>query len=461
MAEWTTISSTHLTEEWRFDSEYWRPIYLDNLKMIRAAGRGGLSTCQLKKVVTKVTGSAFYPSFVGYYSQKGIPFLRVADLGSLFLKRESMIRIDPAIISNHHQISTIRPGDIVIAKGGSIGGACILTDDFGESAVCRDVVAVLTSPDGVDPFYLAVFLNTKFGNLQLERNKSQQVQAHLTFPAVERIELAFPDTSTQQEVRNIALAGYAAQQDSHHYYTKALQLLESELGLDKLSFKKPMGYTARLSELEESRRSDPQHYQPKFNQLISHLSKLSTRRVRDIRTYNRRGIQPAYMDGGQFDVVNSQHLGPKHINYEELQKISAGAFAASPEAHIRPNDILIYTTGAYVGRTNVYLKDTPAFASNHVNILRLAPGIDTAYMSLVFQSVVGQFQTLKHSRGSAQAELYPADIDRFIVPVIVPAQQKRIGNLVRESLKKQQDSKQLLEKAKTRVEQLIEEAVER
>ncbi len=51
------------------------------------------------------------------------------------------------------------------------------------------------------------------------------------------------------------------------------------------------------------------------------------------------------------------------------------------------------------------------------------------------------------------------DTDRFVVPLLDPTKQAAIGNLVRESLEKQQESKHLLDQAKTRVEQLIEEAV--
>ena len=99
-------------------------------------------------------------------------------------------------------------------------------------------------------------------------------------------------------------------------------------------------------------------------------------------------------------------------------------------------------------------------ASNHVNILRLHPGIDAAYMALVFQSIVGQFQTQRHARGSAHAELYPPDTDSFVDPLLEFDNQKTIGDLVRESLVKQQQSRQLLEQAKTRVEHLIEGAVQ-
>lgn len=45
-------------------------------------------------------------------------------------------------------------------------------------------------------------------------------------------------------------------------------------------------------------------------------------------------------------------------------------------------------------------------------------------MALVLQSIVGQFQTHQHARGSAQAELYPNDIDRFVVPLLDIDKQK-------------------------------------
>jgi len=250
-------------------------------------------------------------------------------------------------------------------------------------------------------------------------------------------------------------AAFAASQ-----YAAACRLLESELGLDKLTFLKPVGYVANFSDLETSLRSDAQHYQPRFKQLIDHLSRFPSARVRDIRKRNRRGLQPIYVRNGRVAVVNSQHLGPQHIDYDGLEKTSTNEFAAAPEAHIQKDDLLIYTTGAYIGRTNVYLSDAPAMASNHVNIVRLHPGIDAAYMALVFQSIVGQFQTQQHARGSAQAELYPSDIDRFVVPLLDGGKQKAIGDLLRESLVKQQESRTLLEQAKTRVEQLIEAAVQ-
>lgn len=358
------------------------------------------------------------------------------------------------MIQNH-----LRKEDILITRTGANFGQCSLFYAEEKPALATSHTFILRTNDQIDSAYLALFLNTVQGRLLIDRGMYGSSQPEIAprfllrmpiprFSEIVEIELAF-------SVRK----AYELRSESLKLFMQAQQLLESELSLNTLNIQKPVGYMAKFSELELSRRLDAQHYQAQFTQLLDHLAKFPTRKVRDIRTCNRRGIQPIYVSDGTYDVINSQHLGPKHINYDGLQKTSPQAFAASPVAHIRQNDLLIYTTGAYIGRTNVYLSDNPAFASNHVNILRVKPDIDAAYMAMVFQSVVGQFQTQKHSRGSAQAELYPNDIDKFVVPILPFEQQRIIGDLVRESLVKQRESARLLEQAKTRVEQLIEEAV--
>ena len=66
-------------------------------------------------------------------------------------------------------------------------------------------------------------------------------------------------------------------------------------------------------------------------------------------------------------------------------------------------------------------------------------------------------QTEKFSAGSAQAELYPKDIDKFIIPFCSNEKQLEIINMVEESFKLKKQSERLLEVAKTAVEMAIEQ----
>ena len=451
MAEWSVVRISGLGHAQRIEAEYYRPRYLEAASRLEA-----VQSVPLTRYLAYLTdGTHITPKYVS----QGIPFLSSSDIDPFVVSPAIEKFISEA---EHSRLRHCQPDadDILMSKSGRIGSCAVVPPLIkkGDWNIYEGVA--LLRMDGVDPHYVAAFLNSKYGYSQIRRELKGVAQPHLHLEDIRRLKLFLPSAGEMNEVSAVVVDGVGCSQLSHALYLKAQKLLESELGLDKFSFQKPMGYTARFSELETSHRSDAQHYQPRFKRLIDHISSFPLARVRDIRTINRRGLQPIYVSDGQVDVVNSQHLGTKHIDYEGLEKTSTAAFDAAYDAHILQDDLLIYTTGAYIGRTNVYLSEAPAMASNHVNILRLKSGIDAAYMALVFQSVIGQFQTQQHSRGSAQAELYPSDIDRFIAPLLDEDKQKAIGDLVRESLVKQQESRKLLDQAKTRVEQLVEDAVQ-
>jgi restriction endonuclease S subunit len=452
MAVWSeTVLSSIWNNHGRFDAEYYKPIFLENEKFLSR-----LEGVKLSTVCSKIDVGHVGP-MVQCYADNGIPLLQTQNVQEFFVSYEHLIKITPEF----HSIlakSQVYKGNILIARSGSFGSAAIYLEE--EIVNSADIIIVELNESRIDPFYAVAFMNSKYGSNQLIRFASGGVQGHINLKILEDYFLPILNNTIQKEISNIVKQAYYAKRLSENSYQQAQQLLESQLGLDKLKFKKPVGYIAKFSELEVARRADPQHFQPRFDCVIKHFSNFNPKRIRDIRLYNRRGVQPVY-DDGPFAVVNSQHIGQHHIDYDSLKKTSEVAFTAFPEAHVQKNDLLIYTTGAYIGRTNVYLGDKPALASNHVNILRLHSDIDAAYMALVLQSVIGQFQTQKHARGSAQAELYPADIDRFQVPLLDEKKQADIGKLVRNSLKKQNESKFLLEKAKSRVEQLIQEAATR
>jgi|WetSurMetagenome_2_1015567.scaffolds.fasta_scaffold77178_2 type I restriction enzyme, S subunit len=459
MAVWSSIKSGEYDIVGRFDADFFHPKILNFEKKIKHCNIESLSH---HFDISDGNHLKISNSFID--RDEGIPYFRGQDLNGFFLENASPTRIPPSVFMNSNmQRSHFAAGDVLICIVGASTGTISIVSESILPATGSCKIGILRKRDSgsIDAYVLAAFLMGTYGQYQIARNTRGTAQTGIILKDMFRIRIPIFDDANQKNINLLLKTSILANREGKRKYSEAQQILESELGLDNLNFLKPTGYTVQFSELECSRRTDSQHYQPQFVQLLKHLARFDLKQIRSIRTFNRRGLQPVYIDDGKVDVVNSQHLGLKHIDYNRLQKTSEKAFTSSSEAHIQKDDLLIYTTGAYIGRTNVFLNSKPALASNHVNILRLNSDIDAAYMALVFQSVVGQFQTQKHARGSAQAELYPADIDKFVVPIIAPSKQAAIGNLVRNSLEKQQESQRLLEQAKTRVEQLIEEAAKR
>ncbi len=91
--------------------------------------------------------------------------------------------------------------------------------------------------------------------------------------------------------------------------------------------------------------------------------------------------------------------------------------------------------------------------------LRVKAGINPNYLLLALDHSLGQVQFNRWITGSTNGHLAPRAVGRVLVPRLKPDIEARIGELVEESLAKKLESERLLEQAKTRVEQLIEEAV--
>ena len=261
----------------------------------------------------------------------------------------------------------------------------------------------------------------------------------------------------QAQIETLVKKSISANRESKTLYAQAQHILESELGLDKLTFRKPVGYTARFIELEQSRRLDPEHFYPAFHNLVAHLpGHIDLVPLGTQLTFCQRGKQPEYSDTG-LQVVNSKHVQPNKVVLDGNRTASVNP---NSDFLICRGDTLMNGTGrGTLGRAAPYLVHEQAVPDNHVTILRSST-LDPAYLSFYLNSPAGQLQVEMHQRGtSGQLELYPFDIRKFLVWVAPEALQKEIRKLHDQVAKNEHRYKELLNQAKMRVEQLIEEAV--
>lgn len=450
MALWSTVNVSRLGHAFRIEAEYYKPDYLRVAEALDAA-----KAVSLTRAIEYLTdGTHVTPRYVA----KGVPFLSSSDIDEFVTSAEISKFIS---LAEHARLRHCQPqaGDLLISKSGRIGSCAVVPDWIkrGDWNIYEGV-ALLRSKD-VDPHYLVAFLNCYYGRMQIRRELKGVAQPHLHLEDIRRLRVYEPKLEQSEAIAALVRDGMAREALSHTTFGEAQEALWSALRLKGLVLSKATSAIASLSSIRNARRFDAQHFQVRYAQLLTHLSAFPTAQIREIKTYNRRGVQPVYVTDGDTPVVNSQHIGPKHLDYDGFERTLARYLTASPEARVIEDDVLIYSTGAYVGRANVYLSAEPALASNHVNILRVREDIDRAYLSLVLQSIVGQLQAQQRVRGSTQVELYPADIDLFVVPLLPTKQQRHIGDRVRASLVHHREAQGLFASAKDTAARLIEEAI--
>jgi type I restriction enzyme M protein len=120
---------------------------------------------------------------------------------------------------------------------------------------------------------------------------------------------------------------------------------------------------------------------------------------------------------------------------------------------IQKNDVLFNGTGVgTVGRCATYFHDQEALPDTEVAVLR-SDTLDPVYLSIYINSIAGQLQVQKHLQGSSGIiRVYPSDTEKFLIWNAPESVQQKIRSKVEASHQKREQSKQLLEIAKTGVE---------
>lgn len=181
-------------------------------------------------------------------------------------------------------------------------------------------------------------------------------------------------------------------------------------------------------------RFSPRYLSPANDSFVERLRRLPTTRLRDACSVPlHRGVQPPKAaNEGDDDTalaIGVTELKNGHIDYDGARRIPLTFYNDnSHAAGIRKGDLLIASTGATIGKVDVYESQEPAIANNHTTIVR----VDTDRFNPVFllaylRRQLFQFQIWRDWSGSAQPEIYPDELAVMRIAVIPKAKQDELG----------------------------------
>lgn len=120
-------------------------------------------------------------------------------------------------------------------------------------------------------------------------------------------------------------------------------------------------------------------------------------------------------------------------------------------------DVVYTSVGPPVGEAAVVLpRFLPMAVGGDVSILRPGEELHPGYLSLYLNSVFGQMQNDRYSRGIRQRRVYPEDVGSFLIPAIPAEQQAFIGKRVVRYESLEERAVDLVNEARENVEALIE-----
>lgn len=435
----------------RLDPEYYKKYATKIINLIKSGRFVTIGDCF---DVSKLAGFEFTEYFTSEHMNSKDSYIALTskNIQSERLELTDYITIDRKVADAYLQRSKIIKGDVILSYTGEYRRALVMQDE-NHYQLGPNICRIRSKSSIISPYYLSTFLNSSIGQTILDKEKTLSAQPTVAMSRIRQIPI--PVLNNQSLIDELIKQAYLNIENSKSIYKEVEQVLLEELGLKGWQ---PNNTPVNIKQLKESflasGRLDAEHYMVKYDELKSLIMSVSHKRIAEIQLFNARGVQPDYVQYGEVSVVNSKHILEDGLDYDNFEHTTTDFLKSHNRARIEYGDILIYTTGANIGRTQVYLKDEPAVASNHVNILRVYD-VNPIYLALVLNSQVGRLQTEKLCTGSAQAELYPDDIEKFIVPILPEKTQQTIATYVQKSISLRNEAKQLLESAKLKVEDAI------
>ena len=417
----------------------------------------------LKDVISEYNGGPMGFQLHSYdYLDQGVPVLRTKDMKEL-----TIILDDPIFISQekHNELkgSKTYPGDIIISKTGQIGVVAVVPKTLNEANLNQALCNIRVKEGIIDNYFLAVFLNSKYGQYQfIRQGEGKAVQNGLTKDEILDLQIPVISPEIQKYIGDKVRKAEELREEAKKLKKEAEEIIYKKLGNIVLEDEK--NYTANyIREEDIFERIDSEYYKEKYFRLqkqlkskgfsLKTLDELCDSNIFNGRTYKTTNKKRKYMNigvgelGDWFILANGDKYIDENINTNYL--LDRYSIIWGNSAHL----------AKYIGeKVNINLETNLYIPTTEITCIK--PNLDKInpyYLFLYMKSNWGYYQIQRTVKGMT-AHSYPEDVSKIIVPILDFSLEELnvMKSAVELGYRYTKESKQLIQEAKQDVEDLIE-----
>ncbi len=447
------ISYNQAIQRLRFDAEHYQPEFLSIEKKLNKAKSISLSEIAKFSMLRRNPENEPDKEFL-YIDISNINIF-TGDIEVQVLKGyEAPTRARKVVKENDLILSTVRPNRNAVA---------IIPKEL-DNQICSTGFSVI-KPEKINPWFLFTFLKTKYAIKQLVRMTMASMYPAVSEDDIGLILVPVPENNFQQKIESLVKESYKKRTEADEKYKEAKALLNKTLGIEKLELKEENVFEVRFDDVESDQRIDADFYKPIFILSLNTLKdgekegKFSVKKLGEIAKISK-GIEvgsDAYVDDGK-PFLRVSNITEKEITISDSAEFIRENLFNELKTKYKPMPgEIIYTKDATIGIAFPISEDfNDAIISG--GIIRIKPhkDLDQYYLALVLNSILCRSQAERHSIGAVIKHYTYSKIKDLLVPIIPKESQEQISNLVKQSFTLRKEAKELIEKAKSEIEEFIE-----
>lgn len=446
--------------DFRIDANTYKKDYIKTDNLISSMPHKPVKDC-----ITKIQNFGAYSLCNNIvFCDSGYHFLMTQNVRHNFIDWSDMRYVDNGSHALLHKSHCSKNQVLVTMAGEYLGRVAVYNKDFISSS--NQAIAKLTISKGFEPYYISTFLNTKYGQNQINRLKTITGQPNINMGLISELKIVILSDEFQKIVKDIVLGSYDLTNNSNHHHQTAQNILLTELGLADY---RPPQTSVSVKTFSESfgsiGRLDAEYYQPKYDEIESKISAFKKIKIKNLVNYPvSSGITPK-AGGNDYTVkefgipfvravdIIKDRVEIENCNYIK-NKIHSGILKRT---QLKQDDVLFSIAGT-VGRCGIFDCTIEANINQAVSILRFDEAvIKRLYLICYFNSCIGELYISKYARQGLQTNLNLDEVSNLEVPILDMELQKQISEKIQQSFNLRKKSVTLLERAKQAVEMAIEQ----
>lgn len=458
------------TVEGRFDVNYYKPEYMELIERLEN------SPFEIKRLgdIASLSSERWERPESGTFR-----YIEINDIDTFSAQVIQAKELNVEDAPSRAQM-VVKKDDIIVSTTRPYRGAVALITEEYNGCVCSTGFAVISAvirkvKTEVNLKYLLYILHSKFGLKQMEQRMTGGNYPAITPDELLKIWVPTPPIDIQNRIVEIMEKALKEKRESEKEAETLLNSIEDyllkELGIALPEFeeKSPLIYTVGVKYLKK--RWDVQYWSPKYTLIEKAIekSKYKLKELREVCEINN-GVTPpkeTYSDNGAV-IIKVVNLKDWSVSWDQLSFVPFDFYTKSKKAHLKKFDILMLSSAhqaGHLGEKVVIVDSIPDEFKNkcmvvgEIIIIRSKTDIVNPYYLLpILKLKINSFLLNREVRGQS-AHLYPKDIGKLKVPIPNRLIQDKIAEEIKNRIEKakrlRKEGKQIVEKAKEKIEKII------
>jgi len=445
--------------EFRIDSDFFKKETMSIIEFVNNKPHD-----KLKELVSDIKSFGAYSlcneiNFVEKEDQ-AIPFIRCLNIKNGTVNFDDLLYIDKKSNSLLWK-SEVKPRMVIVTMSGTVGNATVALEQWKYPINSNQDIAKIETRS-INPYFLATFLNTKYGYVQMIRLQAGAIQQHLYLSQIEKIIIPKINEKFQNNIEDIVKLAHLRREQSQSLYQQTEELLletiglkdfrPSEKGTNIKTFKKSFLATGRL---------DAEYYQPKYEEVEKIIKKAGFVYLEDICSAINYGSVPTspYTENNEgIPYIKGLNLKSTFIIKDKLDYI-VNTEKLPNKVFTKEGDIIISQMGT-VGDVGIVTRNEAGwiFASFTIRVrLKKNSCYLPRFIGLYIQNIAKNYYLKQNiAQASVRQNTDLPTIKKMYIPKVGIDIQKQIVDLIDKSFSLRRESERLLYEAKEMVEREIE-----